>query len=268
MRIIGGKDYYDRGLSHGIDTSVVFVRKAFQFCTSGSWPSHKLPKINIRDGAEEIQKVRWYDATVSWKKQDVVYKMEPVSVFFCGVIYRGIRVYWYSVAPFKKMEGTGGTAAKREYREVRQETFWDLNSLNRWGRIHGIVVPTESSKYVKFENPFRWSKLSSDRLLPYLEGGIVVATWFHDQPKLSVRNHTLSKDVNEDAWLCNSDSLKEFDFIKLVDPVRAFQEISMWVGGVLPKPGNKLVEITDDKIKLAKHGMDKHSFRNLPEKSK
>ena len=35
----------------------------------------------------------------------------------------------------------------------------------------------------------------------------------------------------------------------------------MWVGGTLSSLAPKTVEITDDKIKIAKHGMDHTSFR-------
>ncbi len=72
----------------------------------------------------------------------------------------------------------------------------------------------------------------------------------------------------QSAWTVNSDTLKDYDFVKVVDPVRAFQELSMWVGGVLPKPGNPMVQITDDKVKLAKHGMDATSFRTPPQKKR
>jgi hypothetical protein len=46
-----------------------------------------------------------------------------------------------------------------------------------------------------------------------------------------------------------------------MDPFTLFQELSMFVGGVLPRNPNPMVEITDDKVKVAKHGFDKWSFR-------
>ncbi len=42
----------------------------------------------------------------------------------------------------------------------------------------------------------------------------------------------------------------------------------MWVGGVLPRSGNPMVEITDDKVKAHKAGFDQWSFRKMPEKTK
>lgn len=54
--------------------------------------------------------------------------------------------------------------------------------------------------------------------------------------------------------------LKWFDFAKVVDAYTAFQEVSMYVSGVLGIEGNKMVEI-EDKYRLAGHGYDKSSFR-------
>lgn len=59
--------------------------------------------------------------------------------------------------------------------------------------------------------------------------------------------------------------LKNYRFQKIVDPYTAFQEISMFVGGVLPQPDKGMVNITD-KDRLQQHGFDKWSFRKLPEK--
>jgi hypothetical protein len=39
-----------------------------------------------------------------------------------------------------------------------------------------------------------------------------------------------------------------------------FQEIDMWVGGRLASAGAEMIEIPDE-VRLAKHGMDRTSFR-------
>jgi len=59
--------------------------------------------------------------------------------------------------------------------------------------------------------------------------------------------------------------LKDYKFYKIFDAIQAFQEISMFLGGVL---GNKEKEIVNvaDKYKIAQHGFDKWSFRKEPEK--
>lgn len=50
-------------------------------------------------------------------------------------------------------------------------------------------------------------------------------------------------------------------FYKVKDPFAAFQEISMYLAGVIPRQMPELVQISD-KDRIAQHGFDKHSFRH------
>ncbi len=56
--------------------------------------------------------------------------------------------------------------------------------------------------------------------------------------------------------------LNDYEFYKVVDSFSAFQEIQMFLSGVLGKgeDENKNI-IVDDKIKIQQHGFDKFSFR-------
>ncbi len=68
-------------------------------------------------------------------------------------------------------------------------------------------------------------------------------------------------------WFGNPPRLKEYDFYKVIDPFTIYQTLDMWVSGVLTGSGNGTVEITDNNVKIQKHGFDtKTSFRK--EKSK
>ena len=54
----------------------------------------------------------------------------------------------------------------------------------------------------------------------------------------------------------NPSNLKACDFAKAIDPYTAYQELSMWVGGVLGGVSPSIVMITDDRILLEGHGFD------------
>lgn len=56
--------------------------------------------------------------------------------------------------------------------------------------------------------------------------------------------------------------LRDLSFQKVFDPFMAFQEISMYLGGVLARPDRPMLTITDD-VKAQQHGFDKHSFRAM-----
>ena len=57
--------------------------------------------------------------------------------------------------------------------------------------------------------------------------------------------------------------LVDYKFQSLVDPFTAWQEISMFVGGVLNRPENKMVSVSDE-IRRDKKGFDDRSFKNMP----
>jgi hypothetical protein len=64
------------------------------------------------------------------------------------------------------------------------------------------------------------------------------------------------------VWHVNAPNLKDAQFAKVFDPYMAFQEIALWVGGILSGTENPIVQITDDLVKIEKHGFDKKlSFR-------
>lgn len=57
--------------------------------------------------------------------------------------------------------------------------------------------------------------------------------------------------------------LRPYQFYRIFDPYSAFQELDMWIGGVLPQSEN-MTDVVSDKYRIEQHGYDKHSFRNLP----
>lgn len=62
--------------------------------------------------------------------------------------------------------------------------------------------------------------------------------------------------------------LKKYDFVKVKDPYTAFQDIMMYISGVLGTPNRPMIEI-EDVVRLEAHGFDKKiSFRKAPTKRK
>lgn len=55
-------------------------------------------------------------------------------------------------------------------------------------------------------------------------------------------------------------NLKDYEFYKVFDSFTAFQEIQMFIGGVLGKNENDIIDISNDD-KLQQYGYDKWSFR-------
>ena len=64
---------------------------------------------------------------------------------------------------------------------------------------------------------------------------------------------------NKNSKFFVNQNLNEYQFYKVFDAFRAFQEIQMFIGNVLT--GEKKIIDIDDKYKITQHGFDKWSFR-------
>jgi hypothetical protein len=66
--------------------------------------------------------------------------------------------------------------------------------------------------------------------------------------------------ANAEAWEINSSRLKEVEFFRKFDVYQTYQEIEMWVSGVMPGKTNAMESISDA-VRIAKHGFNRYSFR-------
>lgn len=295
MRIVGGKDYYDHGLAYGLDPGIVYVRTGRLVRQDdwrkrgGPYPTGGAPAVKpaARNGAET--KGDYYSKLTCWKHGGFSYEMESVHVVFCGRYYSGARVHrartnhsglspgvLHGAPPGKN----GGNWKHRLY--WTSETFWDANSLGRYLAKCGMTLNATtrqgqtplsrlSNKHSDDNRyrPFARYKLTGPALDVVMEDRVAVATLTEDDiAEFEDRSYSAARRVQDHQWRVDDDTLKDVEFGKVLDPVRAFQELSMWVGGVLPRPGPPMVQITDPKVLLAKAGMDKTSFRKPPEKAR
>ena len=71
---------------------------------------------------------------------------------------------------------------------------------------------------------------------------------------------------NDDSKLYINPKLKDYHFAKVMDPYTTFQEIQMYVSGVLGVSKDGTEFPATEKEKVAQHGMNKWSFRRPPSK--
>jgi len=76
--------------------------------------------------------------------------------------------------------------------------------------------------------------------------------------------HISGRPSNTGTLIINP-NLKDYKFYKVVDSFTAFQEIQMYISGVLGAGEKEIIEV-DDKYKIPQHGFDKWSFRKKPTK--
>lgn len=71
------------------------------------------------------------------------------------------------------------------------------------------------------------------------------------------------RDAKVSAAAYKDVNLADIEFYRVIDAYTMFQELEMYIGGVLPRPGAMTATIAD-KDRIVQHGFDKWSFRKPP----
>jgi hypothetical protein len=251
MRIVGeSRDYYDSARAFGQDANCVFVRSAF--AKAEHVPAAECGIVPVEFGAlrvGDLERRRWqYSDRISNRRGE--FGFSPFVIWFAGVRHAGIRIAERRAAP--------------GFSETVHSTAWSASALREF------LVTAEAELLDS-----GWSldrDLNSDN----------IDAWFADKGDERQRNWLAAKgvsiavshDLNGSAhghrwregrgWKFDVDGLGNLGFAKVLPPYEAFQELSMWVGGVLPNPGSPTVEIGSDVVRAEKHGFDGWSFRRKP----
>lgn len=265
MRIIGGHDYYDSGMAWGRDNAVTFLRNSDRRVTDHEMQSHfHLPHAYsaARLGRSEQTRARqgqfrqhMLSSIETWSEgRSIRYEISHANVVLCGKLYRGVHI--------NKNEPYG------IHREIEKRWIWTADAMRSFARENDLELD-ESSNSIKqgwtshkmpgggkkidiqmqdLETWFTPVTLEGAALDALISGRITIASMNPlEYPTYNQANQALT-------WRIDQPTLADMDFAKAVDPYTAFQEISMWKGGVLPNDGPPVVEITDDKVKIAKAG--------------
>lgn len=159
--------------------------------------------------------------------------ISPIAVAFCGKVYRGV----LGLKSPEKNEGIWSAERARSF--VAQEKNRSIEVKTNW---HDAKMTLD-----EYFTPFEAPKLLRDYMIAN---------------KVSI---LLEKEANrreESYFEVNPYTLGMIGFAKALDPYTAFQELSMWIGGVLGGTSPEIVKITDNKTLIEGHGFDnRFSFR-------
>ena len=248
MRIISPHfhDYYDSAISLGHDDRVIYHRDPIEIATGKG----------INDPA--VKAHHWMRPKLQLQPQPIKIKnhgeisVEEVSIFFCGKLYTGVRV----------------THAESVYSVAKRDTFYTEESLTKFlgkfglelesiYRSHRRQTKAYMSRWLPFsDTPHEIGETSSDALTKRAIDGKIVA--------LSFVNHGY---YFQQYTIIKNPRLSDFDFYRVKDAYQAFQEIDMFLSGVLA-PENRPMVVIDDRYKRDEHGFDKWSFKKLPTKKR
>jgi hypothetical protein len=141
--------------------------------------------------------------------------------------------------------------------EIDGQYFWQAHKLRDWVksqkdleiRIGGCRWSSRKKKY-KLEEYFAVTEAN--------EG----LRQFMIKNRYAIVLERETERYKEPECRMNPYDLKKYGFMKALDPYTAYQELSMWVGGVLAGESPHIVKVTSDRVLLEGHGFDNvFSFR-------
>ncbi len=243
MRIISKfKDYYDSSAGYGVDLTQVFLRNEERY----SLRMKEKPPIAV---AIEKSVNMVSDRLVLLASE----RYEVVHVGFCGKIYTGI-----SGPVFEN-----GSVVKDHANMIVRRIYWKvddipLEELSKEGKVslfHMYSLHRSGGRVKTVKTLKEWFEMNKNLLVQedlelFTEHNLVVFSLIPSKEEVIVNS-----------------VLKECEFQTLKDPFTAFQDISMFVSGVLSGSGKEMIQLAD-RDRITAHGFDHKSFRKEAGKRK
>ena len=225
------KDYYDGVVgTTGVDKTIVFERTLKEIEDRKKFPKSFQRKSRWNDNNQLIQHFSYNNKSTKYTDAS------HFIVGFCGKLYLGFKMYYKNqISPY--------------YTETLVDYTYDVE---------------------EFKTHFnqRWSFADFDEFVEYVKNYDCVDVHRElNTPIFIFDMNMLMKHGRDEHFIINP-ILKDYQFYNVFDTFTAFQEIQMYISGVLGVGENPMIEISD-KDKITQHGFDyKWSFRKEPKDKK
>lgn len=241
MKIISKfNDYYDNCLAYGLDHDALYVREESVILETSQAFIRQFPESpQIKMFKPLLCEKTFYQK--QRKAHEAFFK--TITILIAGKAYGGLQVRL--VCPGEPTVTT---------------TFFDQGDLERYlGKYNMSINFDEKKRFIRerdldvrslhehlqLKGDLRFSDVSIS-----LKAPIIV---------ISEENHKIM--ITRDACL------KDYHFFRVIDSFTTFQEINMFISGILA-PENRPMITIEDKYKVMEHGFDKLSFRKSPTKKR
>lgn len=175
---------------------------------------------------------------INWWAGQRDYSFHKFTIGFCGRVYRGVRV---AIDEFSSHRPAHITFCYSE------DSIFNFLSEN--------LKEKELVKYTEGEKKWRHSHRTD--IIDYFSNTHTDNDLLHH---FSYASPIWTRErVGNEMVITLNGQLKKFEFFRVLDPFQAFQELSMYLGG-LAVPDKPLPKI-DDKTMAEIKGFDKYSFR-------
>lgn len=239
------KDYYDGVVgTMGIDKSLVFDRSTITIEEKNNDKNLVFPKEYFHSGWKSINPLTNL-SSYNLKKDCEYDDFSSFIVGFCGQHYVGWKFYKDS----KENSFDFTTEIVYDYNVVKERVKIESYRSNLSDSLTDTLMYDPIEIFRRYHTPiFVWDEAVNPIRAQYRYGG---------GSKYTLGNST---------FIINP-ILQDYEFYKKFNSFQAFQEIQMFLGGVLGVNEKPMI-VTDEKYKIAQHGFDKFSFRKDKEVKK
>jgi hypothetical protein len=248
MKIISNfKDYYDSVRAYDTDSDFMFRRKTEQVVIS----------VNNTDIDPALLEV-FYNAPNG-------HGLRAVLLCFCGKIY-----------PFWRIN-TFGSAPNLEYDHIfTTETLINSALYTINGDLNSAKVRfgvDDANRFLETGNTWHssFNRSTVEKFVKENTGVPMGYDMYHelDAPYFLIAPEYVYGQKYKFFHVLKNPVLKPLDFVRIFDPFLAYQEISMFLGGVMAEKNKMPMVAGDDKVLAQQKGFDEESFRqNSPGQKK
>jgi len=248
MLIVSDKhDYYDSVMRLGVDKTCVYTRKMAE--RFDDEPEYK----GIFSVKPPIAMTYLVTCLDRFRNQIGNIRVEKTGyIFFCGSCYPFLNLHSSDARGYNKHSVFAFSQQEADRFVDFFGTRKDIEEYNKKSRITGADITYDRPLPLRRQNVravFSNIIRRDNKIVDFhhkVDSPIVVFDFFF-------RNHKIT--VNP--------VLKDYEFYKVLDPYTTFQELSMFVSGVMGGRAPKMEKVSDE-VRLEKHGFDKRtSFRKL-----
>jgi hypothetical protein len=235
------KDYYDSAVGMGIDKTIVYERHERVIDQNLFW----LPDQIFGKADQWGFKRRFNDISLGCSAYPKSYsdsrKAYSGVVGFCGKLYPFIKFY------------------EENKKEFNNPLHLTLVSFDKDECYKKLDFNKKKEKY------YYWSKNPEESFLNNWEK-LINFDPIEVHRKFNAPIFVFDNSNKDDKFVINS-QLKGYKFVRLFDPYMAFQEVQMFVSGVLGTNEDGNDPVMTEKQKVGQHGFDdKYGFRTRPKK--
>ncbi|MBB4861247.1 hypothetical protein HNP46_000058 [Pseudomonas nitritireducens] len=232
------RDYYDGAVGFGIDKGVVYERTEVRI------DDPLYVKMPAEDKIKRKVVTDAVDKCIEATKRIRHPGFDEMAVGFCGKIYLGLM----PGHPHISMDYLRPKPPKSDGRAYWVEKDFAPNDLTSRTPVH-------------FYDPKQYTYTAEQ--------------WLAENSKTRVfDNLDTFLALDAPVWvlfgrdLYINPCLQTYGFQRMMDSITAFQEVSMFVSGVLATAKQQPIPHTPDRLMAAAKGFDEHSFRKGPSKRK